>query len=206
VELDHVLVAVSDLEEAARALASGHGLASVAGGRHAAWGTANRIVPLGSSYLELVAVDNARTAETTPFGRWVAGSAGGPMGWVVRTASLDLVAGRLGLVATSGSRQLPTGGVLRWRLAGLEEAAAEPCLPFFLEWGVDAPLPGATPVDHPAGDVRLSRLELRGDAGRIAAWLDAHGLPIAVGPGTACVSRVLLEADGRQLALDGPLG
>src|SRR5687767_15772991 len=33
-----------------------HGLASVDGGRHRDFGTANRIIPLGSTYLELVAV------------------------------------------------------------------------------------------------------------------------------------------------------
>jgi hypothetical protein len=55
-ELDHVLIAVIDLDAAASAFAADHGLDSVTGGRHPGWGTANRIVPLGETYLELVAV------------------------------------------------------------------------------------------------------------------------------------------------------
>ena len=58
-ELDHVLIACTDLEAAAREVEARIGLASVEGGRHRDWGTANRIVPLGSSYLELVAVVDA---------------------------------------------------------------------------------------------------------------------------------------------------
>ena len=47
-ELDHVLIAVTDLEAAAREFEARHGLSSVEGGRHRDWGTANRIVPLGT--------------------------------------------------------------------------------------------------------------------------------------------------------------
>ena len=60
-ELDHVLIACTDLDAAAREFEARVGLSSVEGGRHRDWGTANRIVPLGSSYLELVTVvDQAR--------------------------------------------------------------------------------------------------------------------------------------------------
>ena len=45
-ELDHVLIAVAELEAAAREIEGRYGLTSVEGGRHAGWGTANRIVPL----------------------------------------------------------------------------------------------------------------------------------------------------------------
>jgi hypothetical protein len=48
-ELDHVLIAVADLAEAARKIEARHGLASINGGRHPDWGTANRIVPLGET-------------------------------------------------------------------------------------------------------------------------------------------------------------
>ncbi len=45
--IDHVVLAVSDLDEAAERLRRDHGLASVPGGVHPGWGTGNRIVPLG---------------------------------------------------------------------------------------------------------------------------------------------------------------
>ena len=62
------------------------------------WGTANRIVPLGSSYLELVAVVDPGVAAASSFGRWVgdgATDAGRLVGWAVRTSELDDMAGRL---------------------------------------------------------------------------------------------------------------
>src|SRR5262245_13448232 len=70
-ELDHVLIAVTDLEEAARGFESRYGLASVDGGRHRDFGTANRIIPLGSTYLELVAVVDPGAAAGSSFGWWV---------------------------------------------------------------------------------------------------------------------------------------
>src|SRR5438132_3854521 len=71
-DLDHVLIAVADLASAGREIETRHGLASVEGGRHPGWGTANRIVPLGEAYLELIAVSDEAEAAQSPFGSWVA--------------------------------------------------------------------------------------------------------------------------------------
>jgi hypothetical protein len=113
---------------AAREIQARYGLASVEAGRHPGWGTANRIVRLGSSYLELIAVVDQAAAADSSVGRWVAGGAsrlGRPLGWAVRTSQLDTIARRLGLTVSSGSRITPTGEVLHWRSAGIEQAAAE---------------------------------------------------------------------------------
>ena len=67
-----MLLAVTDLRAAAWELQARWGLASVEGGRHPDWGTANRIVPLGASYLELVAVVDQQAAAGSSFGRRVA--------------------------------------------------------------------------------------------------------------------------------------
>ncbi len=88
VEFDHVLIAVPDLASAGQELEARHGLASVEGGRHPAWGTANRIVPLGDSYLA-VSGDGSRPAWPAPFGRLVGRSARIswtrlPDGWMYR--------------------------------------------------------------------------------------------------------------------------
>src|SRR5215217_5027677 len=136
-ELDHVLIAVADLAAAAEEVEARHGLASIEGGRHPGWGTANRIVPLGETYLELVAVVDESEAAQSPFGRWVAGvhpKVAQPLGWAVRTYQLDDVARRLGLTLEAGSRAGQDGQLVRWRLTGIEQAAAEPSLPFFIEW------------------------------------------------------------------------
>ena len=67
--IDHVVLACADLDVAAAHLLERHGLASVPGGRHPGWGTANRIVPLGGSYVELITVVDAEEALQSQFGK-----------------------------------------------------------------------------------------------------------------------------------------
>ena len=203
-ELDHVLVAVADLAAAAREIEARYGLASIEGGSHPGWGTANRIVPLGESYLELVAVVDQAEAAQSPFGRWVAGvcpGLGRPLGWAVRTDELEAVAGRLSLSVQAGSRLAPGGELLRWRTAGVEEAAAEPSLPFFIEWEPGVPLPGRTIASHPAGRVEIRELVLDGDADRLAAWLGNEALPITVRPGTPAIAGIVLSGAAGEIVL-----
>lgn len=204
-----MIIAVPKLEAAARELEARHGLASVEGGRHAGWGTANRIVPLGETYVELITVVDEAEAAGSVFGRWVAGGLqcgpGRPLGWVARTDRLDEVAGRLGLSVGAGSRPGRDGGLLRWRLAGVEQAAAEPALPFFVEWGEGTPLPGRAVAAHPAGAARLLRVELSADRERVAAWLGTDSLPIAVSAGHAGVVAIVLASDAGEIVMRGPL-
>ena len=199
-------MAVTDLAAAAAQLEGRFGLASVEGGRHPAWGTANRIVPLGESYLELVAVEDEIAAATSTFGRWVGAMrspSGRLIGWAVRTTDLDGVARRLDLGISDGSRLDPSGVELRWRGAGLEAASAEPALPFFIEWDPRSPHPGRLNAAHRTGEVTLARLELTADPVRLAAWLGEGWLPIVVRPGAPAVTRVVLRAREREIVLGG---
>jgi Glyoxalase-like domain len=203
-ELDHVLVAVTDLAAAAQEIAARHGLSSMQGGRHAGWGTANRIVPLGETYLELIAVVDPAEAADSAFGSWVAAGAtrdARPLGWAVRTDDLDDVAGRLGLVVEAKSRKDAGGRTLSWRIAGIEEATAEPSLPFFVEWGDGTPHPGRAPVTHPAGAVEIASLELDADPERLADWLGSHRLPITVREGGPAVASVILSGTSGEFTL-----
>jgi hypothetical protein len=123
-ELDHVLIPLADLSRAVTEFEGRYGLLSVEGGRHADW------VPLGDSYLELIAVVDPAEASQSAFGRWVANARSArPLGWAVRTDDLAAVAGRLGLNVGSGSRLTAMGDLLSWRIAGVERAIAEPWLP-----------------------------------------------------------------------------
>jgi hypothetical protein len=198
--IEHVLFAVDDLDIAAREVAARFGLGSIEGGRHPAWGTANRIIPLGDAYIELVAIANGDVAATNAFGRWVAaGRSRQSLGWAVRTDSLDAVADRLGLSIATGSRETPTGDVLRWRSAGVPEAVAEPALPFFIEWAAGSAFPGAAAVDHPGGGATLKHLSLTGEPDRIAAWLGDHDLPIDVEPAPPGATRAVLARPGGDI-------
>jgi hypothetical protein len=183
VELDHVVIAVADLAAAADELVRHHGLVSSEGGRHPGWGTANRIVPLGETYLELIAVVDADEAAASEFGRWVASSGGEAMrllGWAVRTEELDGVATRLGLTIRAGSRATPDGS-------------------FFLEWG-GGTYPGRSAAPAPAS---ITRIVVRDDGNRLAAWLGEHTLPLVVEPGPPALAQVVLAAPAGEIVLGG---
>jgi len=133
-ELDHVVVAVTDLAEASRAIEADHGSTTREGGRHPRWGMANRIVPLGDAISSWSRSSMRRSQVAARFGRWVSESqTDHPLclvGWAVRTQALDEVSSRLGLTIEAGSRTGCDGKLVEWRLAGVEEAAADPALPF----------------------------------------------------------------------------
>jgi Glyoxalase-like domain len=204
VELDHVVIAVADLEAAAEEIETRYGLASIEGGRHPGWGTANRIIPLGETYLELVAVVDAAEAAGSDFGRRVASGVSDvarPLGWVVRTDELEKTARRLGLSVGAGSRALADGRTLRWRYAGIEEPTADPSLPFFIQWAPETALPGRAEVTHRAGRARISKLVLKGDPDRVAAWLGGHALPIVVHRGLPAVAAVVISTAAEEIVL-----
>ena len=204
-ELDHVLVAVTDLAAAARAIEDEHGLMAEEGGRHPGWGTANCIVPLGDAYLELVTAVDAAEAARSSFGRWVTASQSEllrPLGWAVRTEGLDEVASRLGLAIEAGSRTGWDGQLVRWRLAGVEEAVAEPALPFFIEWAPGTRLPGRARTAHATGEVSNAEVRVRGDPDHITSWLGTHQVPIDIRPGTSAITAVILRsASGDEIVL-----
>lgn len=164
VELDHVIVAVGDLAAAAARFERDYGLASLEGGRHRGLGTGNRIVPLGRSYVELMAVVDETEAGGSPLAQWLQATCrdGDRLGALcLRTDDIASVAARLGTAAFAMSRVRPDGSELRWELAGLEQTLADPRLPFFIQWhaGPDE-LPGATPIDHPSGATGIGWVEI----------------------------------------------
>jgi hypothetical protein len=206
VELDHVVLGVADLDAAAAHLRERFGLLAAPGGRHPGWGTANRVVPLGDSYVELVTVVDPVEAARSPFGRWVAAMlAGGPaVGWAVRTDDIAAVAARLGLQVAHGSRTTAAGARLSWQIAGIEQAAQEPGLPFFIQWGPATPHPGRAPIVHPAGAVTLVGLVVEVAADQLEWWLGGHIPGVATCDGVAGVDRVLIStrADAPHLLVD----
>lgn len=187
--VDHVIVCVPDLGEAVRRFEETHRVATVPGGRHGGHGTANRLIPLGESYIELVAVVERDEASTSAFGRWVAARSGdgGADGVALRTDDLDSVCRRLGLEPLAMSRTADTGEELQWRIAGMDEFVTFG-LPFFIQWDIGPGLhPGRIPVQHPDGHRRLARVVVTGDVARLTDWVgDADGM--GMGPGEPSVT------------------
>lgn len=175
-EVDHVILLVSDLEAAADQLFQDHGLASVPGGRHTGHGTGNRVVPLGSDYLELMAVVDNREAGESPLGRWAAANTTPgltPAALCLRSESIAPVAAALGEEPEAMSRTTEDGLELSWDLAGLAGMLGPHRLPFFIEWHCEpADHPGAMAVDHAVKPIGISSVA-HGDLGLTAGLLAA---------------------------------
>lgn len=182
--IDHVIVCVPDLDGSVAGFEAEHGVISVPGGRHRGHGTANRLIPLGESYIELVAVTDADEAQGSAFGRWVESRSAHRTadGIAIRSNDLDSVCARLDLQPVAMSRPTDTEEELHWRIAGLEQLV-NAGLPFFIQWDIDPELhPGQISVAHPRGDVRLGGVALSGDVERLRAWtVDTENLEMRHG-------------------------
>ena len=206
-EVDHVVYAVRDLDAAAERFRRELGLDSAAGGRHAGWGTGNRIVPLGDTYVELISVLDAEEAEQTSFGRGMLAfleEGDRPWAFVCRTDDLDAIAGRLALPVEDGSRTRPDGRVVAWRGAGLDDPGRDASLPFFIEWRLEAEglYPGRMRATHGVRVRGLAWVEVSGDARRLAEWLGGADLPIRVVDGPPAVRRFAIAVTDGVLVID----
>jgi hypothetical protein len=173
--IDHLVIAVRDLDEAADELERVVGLAASGGGRHPSLGTQNRLAWLGDTYIELVSIADRAVAE----GSWLGiptiaalESGCGLATWAIATDAIDTdVAAlrsngaRLG-DPMSGERERADGSFVRWRLAiGDPLGPAEP--PFLIEhdpvsseWTAQDRATRAGQQHPIGGPVRLDVLEL----------------------------------------------
>jgi hypothetical protein len=216
VAVDHVLVAVRDLAEAALRFEHEYGLRALPGGRHPGAGTANMIVPLRSAYLELIAVVDAAEAARAPGSRRVARAVADGRTfatWAVRTDDLDALRGSLQAAGlplgepAAGARERPDGVTLRWRTQHLAPPEEPSVLPFVIEWRIPPGMhPAEAAVAHPCGAQAIRTIRL-GDpdpataAGRVRALL-GDGLPVVVErAGASGVVAVELDAPGGPLVI-----
>jgi catechol 2,3-dioxygenase-like lactoylglutathione lyase family enzyme len=176
-KIDHVVIAVRDLDRASDDLFDRYGLASVVGGRHEAWGTANRLVPIGDQYLELLVAEEPLSAN--PLAQAVhAASANGDtfLGVCCEVDDVDEVARRLGTNVVPGSRNLPDGREVSWRLTGLEGALTRG-LPFFIQWGAGREFRmGDEQAIHAIAPVAITGVDVGGDQATLDQWLNG-GIP-----------------------------
>jgi hypothetical protein len=197
---------VRDLDAAARRLWDEHGLASIPGGRHRGLGTGNRIVPLGTEYLELMAVVDEYEARGSQLGRWVQTNtrAGDRLAALcLRVERLDDWVEMLDEPPVDMTRARPDGGVLAWRLGGFERMLERPPWPFLIEWAV-APErhPGRARAAHRAPAAGLAWVALAGADDDLRATFAGRGLELRWEdgePGVAAAGVAL--RDGSTLVL-----
>jgi hypothetical protein len=171
--LDHLSYAAGPegLAACVQRLGARLGAAFSDGGLHPSFGTRNFVLPLAAGcYLEVVAALEHPAVDRAPFGRAVrdrSDDGGGWLSWVVAVDDIAPVEARLSRTAAAGHRRRPDGVDLRWAQIGVNDMAADPQLPFFVQWYGDA-------GEHPAAGgsrVRLARLEIAGDERRIDDYL-----------------------------------
>jgi hypothetical protein len=204
--IDHVVLATTDLEHGQAQLWHGYGLQGLRGGSHRSWGTANLIVPLGSQYLEVVAVENPELAASTKLGRAVLAEADRdrlqPLAVCLSTPDLDSVTARLGRPQEAGSRTLLDGSELRWATVALEDALGPKHLPFFISWEDLSRHPGAMAADHGVEPRGIAYVEVGGPEAVLRAHLgeDVAGVH-AVGGAPGVRSLALWLEDGADVEL-----
>jgi Glyoxalase-like domain len=207
VPIGQVILGVRDLDGATERFEA-LGFAVVDGGRHPGLGTANRVIPLGNAYLELLGVIDHAEAAASPFGQSLLGriSEGDRLvRWSIRTERIEQDCGRLELVAERRQRMQPDGTLLTWQAAGLELSLRDAWLPFFMQWDDPGDYPGNLPVVHPVGTCALSWLEVStADPARLARWTEGHAeLPLRFGGGPDGIDAVAISTPGGDVIVDG---
>jgi hypothetical protein len=150
--VDHLVLAVPDLEAGIAHCESVLGVRASAGGRHPRWGTHNAILGLGPHvYLEIIAADpeRERPESVTVFGldrvtaprlaAWAAGDRA-----LEKTRATAMARGIRPGAILDGMRQRPDGTRLSWLLTDPATVLADGLGPFFIDWqGGSHPAEGA---------------------------------------------------------------
>jgi hypothetical protein len=137
-KVDHVPICLSELGPAQDAFTA-IGLRPDYGGPHASGGTQMALLGFDDgSYFELLAPQKPGSAESSPWGKLIAGNAG-PCLWAVATDNLKAELERIqkaGIPTQGpfpGGRKRPDGQVLEWETASIGSEAQGAVLPFLIQ-------------------------------------------------------------------------
>lgn len=194
--VDHLVYGTQDLDSTVDRLERVLGVRASYGGQHAGKGTRNALLSLGPAvYLEVLAPDPLQPDPVGP--RWCGlDDVTTPrlVTWAAKARNLRSLAERaarykipLG-AAQEGSRRLPDGSELRWRLTNPDRLIADGLVPFFIDWGT-SPHPAAS---APQG-LRLVGLRAEHpDAISVGRMFDGLGLeiPVSDGPAPALIATI----------------
>lgn len=161
--IDHLIVAVADPDAAVEELGTAFGVTPGGGGEHPAWGTRNRLLWLGDTYVELLGIMSAGLARKA----WLGAPAArqlehgpGLVGWGIATDDIESDAVRLRRAGAAlgpmidGERRRSDGKFVRWRLT--LPPRINLTRPFLIEH--DASAAEWTPADRQARSAKTGRL------------------------------------------------
>ncbi|WP_113910522.1 VOC family protein [Roseovarius dicentrarchi] len=197
IELDHVAIAATDLNEGAAWVRRALGVPTAPGGQHAHFGTHNRLLGLDDGlYLEVIAIDPAAPAPGQA--RWfdLDRFSGPPRigTWICRTGDLQ---GAQAALPGIGAQVSLARGDLRWRMAVPDSGVLpfDNCHPAVMQWDC---------ARHPAASLPATGITLRR---LIVRHPDAHDLQTRLA-GVLVDDRVVIEAGppGLRAEFDTPDG
>ncbi len=172
--LDHIIIGVKDLDAATEIFRDKLGLTPSGGGVHATGGTANRIIVIGDTYLELIAVRTPSEAQASIVERLAKGE--GYLNFVLSSNSMQadseaMKARGVSLIGPEkGSLKAEDGRVRSWLRTNIERPDLTQQYPFLIQ-------------HDSTGEERRSRL---------AGWTTPPAHPLGV---TKVLSTTLAVAD-----------
>jgi hypothetical protein len=182
VVIDHVVLLVSDADQAGRELRERRGLGFERGQYQPFAGTRNHMVPLRPpSYLEFLTIENRDTAAETEPGRRVLAceAAGfGLLAWAVLVDDLEAVSKRLGIPIHDYTIPHRDGTLRGWRTV-----SGPAHLPFFIDYPNNGDRAGRLQamyerVGHACSPIGFSALTISGSEKEMLDWLGPHDLPL----------------------------
>lgn len=182
--IDHLVYASPDLDRGVDAVETLLGVRAVPGGSHPKWGTRNALLALGPDvYLEIIAPDPElpRPDRGYPF-RIDGLEEPALVTWAMKSENIDVVSERAreegydpGL-PLDGSRALPNGDTLRWRLTSPQLEYGGGLIPFLIDWR-DSQHPAET---LPTGGTLIGLSGKHRNPARVANALAALGIHMPV--------------------------
>ncbi|MBY0393783.1 MAG: VOC family protein [Novosphingobium sp.] len=208
IQLDHVALAVRDLDAADRLLRERYGLGSVEGGAHPQWGTANRIVPLGPHFIEVVGVTDVALAASNPVGRIILEQTKDGdrfVGVCLNTDDKEGIARQIGSAWVEGSRDT-AGGRLTFRSAGIERSIMEGAgWPYFFEYDDAGLRSGLGDPRHQITPLGIARVVLGQDAQRLRTYLGGDVERVVVEEGAPAFKALVIETRDGEICIPGLL-
>jgi catechol 2,3-dioxygenase-like lactoylglutathione lyase family enzyme len=149
-QLDHVVLAVPDLDAAKARFEAETGVCPADGGPHVGLGTRNAMVSFGEGrYLEIIAPDPEQDSNLQ-FGAVLRALPAETLWhWAIRVDGLPAVSARLRAAGLNPSRIFrtsrahPDGTLLEWELMGVAGHDLRGFVPFYIDW-LECPHPAAT--------------------------------------------------------------
>lgn len=207
--IDHVVVAVADVDAAGEQLAADHGLDSYP--TRAPAGLAARVVPCGAGYLHLFDVEDEAKAWKSPLGAAVVMARQERRllaSWAVATHSIEPFVRRSGLGVARDGLDAADGSPLE--LTALRPGSGlQGALPVIVCWevGVDD-RPERQPVRHRVDPLGITCIDVAVDPVKLRQWLGpaVDDLPLRLRKGTPGLRAVTVATAAADVVLGEPDG